>query len=70
MIWKFNEAETRFEEIFTLAMEEGPQFITRGTEEAVAISRDEYLQLLAQQADAIHHPRNSQHGTETTDILN
>jgi hypothetical protein len=66
MNWQFAEAEDRLDEILTLAIEEGPQFITRGTEEAVAISRDAYLKLVNRRTSSFTHRLNSP-ATDTSD---
>lgn len=55
MIWQFAEAEASLDEIFTKTIEEGPQFIVRGNEEFVFLSRDAYQQLIKERPDFIQH---------------
>jgi prevent-host-death family protein len=43
--WQLAEAKNKFSEVFTRAIEEGPQHVTRRDEEIVLISREEYDQL-------------------------
>ena len=44
-MWQLAEAKNKFSEVFTRALREGPQTITRRGEEAVLISRVEYDKL-------------------------
>ncbi|HVH02543.1 MAG TPA: type II toxin-antitoxin system Phd/YefM family antitoxin [Amaricoccus sp.] len=44
-MWQLAQAKNRFSEVFTKAMTEGPQTITRRGEQAVLISRAEYDRL-------------------------
>ena len=44
-MWQLAQAKNRFSEVFTKAMTEGPQTITRRGEQAVLISRVEYDRL-------------------------
>ncbi|MBP7001248.1 type II toxin-antitoxin system Phd/YefM family antitoxin [Amaricoccus sp.] len=44
-MWQLAEAKNKFSQVFTRAMTEGPQTITRRGEEAVLISRAEYERL-------------------------
>jgi prevent-host-death family protein len=41
-MWQLAEAKNKFSEVFTKAMAEGPQTITRRGEEAVLLSRADY----------------------------
>jgi antitoxin Phd len=41
-MWQLAQAKNRYSEVFTNAMTEGPQSITRRGEEAVLISKAEY----------------------------
>ena len=41
-MWQLAEAKNKFSEVFTRAMTEGPQAITRRGEEALLISRADY----------------------------
>jgi prevent-host-death family protein len=41
-MWQLAEAKNKFSEVFTRAMTEGPQAISRRGEEAVLISRADY----------------------------
>ncbi len=45
MPWQLAEARNRFSEVFTRALSEGPQFVTRRNEEVVILARDEYDRL-------------------------
>jgi antitoxin Phd len=49
-MWQLAEAKNKFSEVFTRAMTEGPQTISRRGEEAVLISRAEYERLAAKRA--------------------
>jgi antitoxin Phd len=44
-MWQLAQAKNKFSEVFTRAISEGPQTITRRGEEAVLISRAEYERL-------------------------
>ena len=44
-MWQLAEAKNKFSEVFTRAMTEGPQAITRRGEEALLISRADYQAL-------------------------
>jgi prevent-host-death family protein len=43
--WQLAEAKNKFSEVFTRAIEQGPQHVTRRGEEIVLLSREEYDQL-------------------------
>ncbi len=45
MPWQLAEARNRFSEVFSRALSEGPQFVTRRNEEVVILARDEYDRL-------------------------
>jgi prevent-host-death family protein len=45
MTWQLAEAKNKFSEVFTRALSEGPQFVTRRNEEVVILARDEYDRL-------------------------
>lgn len=45
MTWQLAEAKNKFSEVFTRALSEGPQFVTRRNEEVVILARDEYERL-------------------------
>lgn len=45
MVWQLAEAKNTFSEVFTRALSEGPQFVTRRNEEVVILARDEYERL-------------------------
>lgn len=44
-MWQLAEAKNKFSEVFTRALTEGPQMISRRGEEAVLISRAEFERL-------------------------
>ena len=44
-MWQLAEAKNKFSEVFTKAMTEGPQTITRRGEEAVLVSKAEFERL-------------------------
>ena len=44
-MWQLAQAKNKFSEVFSRAMTEGPQSITRRGEEAVLISRADYEKL-------------------------
>lgn len=44
-MWQLAQAKNKFSEVFTKAMTEGPQTITRRGEEAVLISKTEFESL-------------------------
>ena len=44
-MWQLAQAKNKFSEVFTKAMTEGPQSITRRGEEAVLISKADYEKL-------------------------
>lgn len=43
--WQLTEAKNKFSEVFTRAIEEGPQFVTRRNQEIVILSKEEYERL-------------------------
>jgi prevent-host-death family protein len=43
MTWKLADAKNRLSEVVNLALEEGPQTITRRGDEFVLISKEQYL---------------------------
>lgn len=45
MAWQLAEAKNKFSEVFSRAMEEGPQFVTRRDEEVVVLSKETYERL-------------------------
>ena len=45
MVWQLAEAKNKFSEVFTKAIEEGPQFVTRRDQEIVILSKEEYQRL-------------------------
>lgn len=45
MEWQLAEAKNKFSEVFTKAMEEGPQRITRRNKAAILIDEEEYERL-------------------------
>ncbi len=45
MTWQLAEAKNKFSEVFTRALSEGPQFVTRRNEEVVILAREEYDRL-------------------------
>ncbi len=45
MVWQLAEAKNKFSEVFTKAIEDGPQFVTRRNEEVVVLSKQEYQRL-------------------------
>ncbi len=55
MVWQLEEATSKLDEVFTMAMEEGPQFVARGDEEVVVLSKDDYLKLTGEKPDFIQH---------------
>lgn len=48
-MWQLAEAKNKFSEVFTKAMTEGPQTITRRGEEAVLVSRAEFDRMASAQ---------------------
>lgn len=58
MAWQLAEAKNKLSEVFTKSIEEGPQFITRRNQEAVLLSKAEYLELIGEKPDFIQHILN------------
>lgn len=48
MEWQLAEAKNTFSEVFTRALSEGPQFVTKRNEEVVILARDEYDRLIGE----------------------
>ena len=42
MTWQLAEAKNKFSEVVTLALNDGPQWVTRRNDAVVILSRDEY----------------------------
>jgi prevent-host-death family protein len=55
MAWQLAEAKNKLSEVFTKSIEVGPQFITRRSQEAVLISKAEYLKLIGEEPNFIQH---------------
>ena len=55
MVWQLAEAKNKFSEVFTKAIEEGPQFVTRRDEEIVVLSKDRYLELTGDKPNFVQH---------------
>ena len=55
MVWQLAEAKNKLSEVFTKSIEVGPQFITRRNQEAVLISKAEYLKLIGEKPNFIQH---------------
>lgn len=53
MAWQLAEAKNKFSEVFTRALSEGPQFVTRRNEEVVILAKDEYVRLTGKKPDFI-----------------
>ncbi len=58
MVWQLAEAKNKFSQVFTKAIEEGPQFVTRRDKEVVVLSKDDYLELIGEKPDFIQHILN------------
>jgi prevent-host-death family protein len=55
MVWQLAEAKNKFSEVFTKAIEVGPQFVTRRNEEVVILSKQEYQRLTGDKPNFIEH---------------
>lgn len=55
MTWQFEEAKNALDEIFTLVVEERPQFVSRQDQEIVLISRDDYEKLVGGKPNFVQH---------------
>jgi len=61
MAWRLAEAKNRFSEVFTRAIEEGPQFVTRRNQGIVILSKEEYRRLRGERSRAGLHRTPAQH---------
>lgn len=55
MVWQLAEAKNNFSEVFTRAIEEGPQVVTRRNQEVVILSGAEYRRLKEEKPNFIEH---------------
>jgi hypothetical protein len=62
MVWQFAEARDSLNDVFTRAIQEGSQFVMRGDEEVVALSKKDYLELIGEKPDFIQHILNFPNG--------
>jgi antitoxin Phd len=54
MIWQLQEAKSRFSQVVNLAMQDGPQIVTRhGEEVAVVLSMADYRQMTKPKVDLL-----------------
>lgn len=53
MVWQLAEAKNKFSEVFTRALSEGPQFVTRRDEEVVILAKDEYVRLAGERRNFV-----------------
>jgi antitoxin Phd len=54
MIWQLQEAKSRFSHVVNLAMQDGPQIVTRhGEEVAVVLSMADYRQMTKPKVDLL-----------------
>ena len=51
MIWQLAEAKNKFSEVVSLAINEGPQFVSRRGETVVIVDRTIYEELLGNKPD-------------------
>lgn len=49
--WQLAEAKNKFSEVFTRAIEEGPQAVTRRNQRVIVLSDEEYQRLQAAKPD-------------------
>lgn len=64
--WQLAEAKNRFSEVFTRAIEEGPQFVTRRNQEVVILSREEFERLRSEKPERsfLEHLRSMPKGED------
>jgi len=58
MEWQLADAKNKFSEVFTKAVEEGPQRITRRRQAVVVVSQAEYDRLLGKQMTLLEYLRS------------